>query len=82
MYKFQKIFKKFKISSAPKNNFTLEKLINHKFKDKAFNNNKKSGIYKTKCKDCEGYYVGQTSRNLDTRYKEHTRHVKNKELSK
>ena len=34
MHKFQRIFNKFKISLAPKDNFTLEKLINYKFKDK------------------------------------------------
>ena len=32
MHKFQRIFKKFKISLAPKNNFTLEKLINYRQK--------------------------------------------------
>ena len=74
-----KIFKKFKITLAPKNNFTLGKLFN-KPKDKTENN--KSGIYKIKCKDCEGCYIGQTSRNLETRYKEHMRRVKNKDLNK
>ena len=49
------------LSLVPKNNFTLEKLINHNSKDKAFNSNK-SGICKIKCKDCEGCYIGQTSR--------------------
>ena len=40
---------------APKNNFTLGKLINYKSNDKEVNSNK-SGIYKIKCKDCEGCY--------------------------
>ena len=66
---------------APKNNFTLEKLINYKSKDKAANSNKPD-IYKIKCKDCEGCYIEQTSWNLETRYKEHMRYVKNKELNK
>ena len=48
--------------------------------DKAVNSNKQD-IYKIKSKDCEGCYIGQTSRNLETRYKEHMRHVKNKELN-
>ena len=52
--------KKFKTSLAPKNNSTLEKLINYKFKDKAVNCNKLY-IYKIKFKDCEGCYIGQTS---------------------
>ena len=81
MHKFQKIFKVFKINLGPKNNFTLVKLINYKSNDKEVNSNK-SGIYKIKYKDCEGSYIGQTSQNLDTRYKEHMRHVKNKDLNK
>ena len=65
MHKFQKIFKKFKITLAPKNNSTLGKLLN-KPKDKTDNN--KPGIYKIKCKDSEGCYIGQTTRNLETRF--------------
>ena len=57
----------------------MGKLFN-KPKDKTENN--KPGIYKIKCKDCEGCYIGQTSRNLETRYKEHMRHVKNLDLEK
>lgn len=30
-----------------------------------------SGVYKIKCNDCESYYVGQTGRPFETRYKEH-----------
>ena len=66
---------------VPRNNFTLEKLTNYKSNDKIVNGNK-SGIYKIKCKDCEVSYIGQTSRNLETRYKKHMRHVENKELNK
>ena len=47
--------------------------------DKAVNSNKQ-GIYKIKCKDCEECYIAQTGRNLDTRYKEHIGHVKNKRI--
>ena len=39
-------------------------------------------VYKIKCKDCEGCYIGQTSRNLETRYKEHMRHVKHLDVEK
>lgn len=31
----------------------------------------KSGIYKIECSDCELVYVGQTRRNITTRFKEH-----------
>jgi hypothetical protein len=37
----------------------------------------KSGIYKITCKTCSKAYVGQTSRNLRGRHKEHTRYIKN-----
>jgi len=37
----------------------------------------KSGIYKTMCKTSHIAYVGQTSRNLKTRFREHTRYIKN-----
>ena len=37
------------------------------------NNNKynKCGIYKLKCKNCDKYYVGRTTRNFKIRYNEH-----------
>lgn len=31
----------------------------------------KSGIYKIKCKNCEAHYIGLTTRNITTRFKEH-----------
>jgi len=37
----------------------------------------RSGIYKLTCMTCDKAYVGQTSRNLKQRYKEHTRYIKN-----
>jgi hypothetical protein len=36
----------------------------------------KSGIYSLTCKSCNLSYVGQTSRNLKTRFQEHTRYIK------
>jgi len=37
----------------------------------------KSGIYKLICKTCNRAYIGQTSRNLTFRYREHIRYIKN-----
>ena len=40
----------------------------------------KSGIYSLTCKTCNLSYVGQTSRNLKTRFQEHIRYIKNNNL--
>ena len=37
----------------------------------------KSGIYKITCKTCQKPYIGQTSRNLKSRFREHIRYIKN-----
>ncbi|XP_072051949.1 uncharacterized protein [Amphiura filiformis] len=42
-------------------------------KDKTPNTNKCGVIYRISCPECENTYVGETSRNLGTRFKEHTR---------
>lgn len=36
----------------------------------------KPGIYEVSCPDCEDKYVGQTSRTITARFKEHMRNVK------
>jgi len=36
----------------------------------------KSGVYCLTCKTCNLSYVGQTSRNLKTRFQEHIRYIK------
>ena len=37
----------------------------------------KSGIYKVSCKTRNKAYIGQTSRHLSQRFREHTRYIKN-----
>jgi len=37
----------------------------------------KSGIYKLACKTCNNAYIGQTSRCLTQRFREHIRYIKN-----
>lgn len=50
-------------------------------KDK-IDNNLCSGIYSITCSDCQKIYVGQTKRNIITRYKEHSSHIKYNRPSK
>jgi hypothetical protein len=38
-----------------------------------------SGIYQLKCNTCHKAYIGQISRNITQRYKEHIRYIKNNE---
>jgi hypothetical protein len=42
----------------------------------------KSGIYNINCGNCEGRYVGQTKRRVDTRFKEHVRALRLKQIGK
>ena len=37
----------------------------------------KSGIYKLTCNTCKMSYIGQTSRNLNQKYREHIRYITN-----
>ena len=39
-----------------------------------------SGIYKLKCNTCNKIYVGQSGRDIDTRYKEHIRYIRTNNL--
>ena len=43
---------------------------------------KKSGIYSINCSDCNKVYIGQTKRNILTRFKEHMYHIKCKNIFK
>jgi len=37
----------------------------------------KNGIYRIECGECDGVYIGQTGRNIDERFREHSHAVKN-----
>ena len=37
----------------------------------------KSGVYQLTCNTCKSSYIGQTKRNLKSRFQEHTRYIKN-----
>ena len=74
-HKFQKVLKIFNITLAVSNKFNIKNLIQANTKDKD-PPNKKSEIYKVNCKDCHKCYIGQTTRNIETRMKEQCRNIK------
>ena len=45
-------------------------------KDKTDNDNQANVVYKINCKDCNTSYVGQTSRRLQVRAKEHAKNIR------
>lgn len=66
--KVSKILFRNEIRVAYKTNNSLRQICNGKDK---LENNKKAGIYKLICDECNAVYIGQTGRNFQTRYKEH-----------
>ncbi|KAJ9600855.1 hypothetical protein L9F63_000967 [Diploptera punctata] len=80
-HKFQKMFKDFYIRLAPKNDYSISRLIRPNKNEKIKEENK-SGIYQIKCEECEKFYIRKTKRNLKTRVKEHLRNVKKGEVEK
>ena len=70
------LFKQTDIKIAFKSTNTLQQLIKPKAQDTTQEHDK-SGIYKLTCKTCNKVYIGQTSRNLTIRYREHIRYIKN-----
>jgi len=69
-----KIFAKHDIRIASYSNNRIKTLL-PSTKDKT-PTLEKSGIYKVSCSDCEYVYIGQTIRDIHTRYKEHDRHYR------
>jgi len=47
-------------------------------KDRLSNYSKKNVVYKISCNDCDGTYVGQTKRKLNTRILEHRNQINRK----
>jgi hypothetical protein len=46
-----------------------------RIKKKPPNIHTNSGVYSVKCSSCNRFYIGQTGRDLSTRYKEHLRYI-------
>ena len=40
------------------------------------NNTNPSGIYRLQCNTCKDVYIGQSGRDINTRYKEHIRYIR------
>ncbi|KAG8261937.1 hypothetical protein J6590_108507 [Homalodisca vitripennis] len=72
---------KFSISYQTRNN--TFKLIENKIsqKDDKQDLYKQCGVYKINCSDCESYYIGQTGRNFNKRFKEHIQALKTNNMS-
>jgi hypothetical protein len=63
----------FIIKIAFRTSNTIDKLLGNGYKTNKY---EKSGIYKLTCQSCQKTYIGQTGRNLKTRYKEHIRNIR------
>jgi hypothetical protein len=69
-----KIFKSVDTKISFSSNNKLKHLLGNT-KDKIDASNK-SGIYKINCSSCDSAYIGQTRRNIKTRFKEHMAHYR------
>jgi hypothetical protein len=67
--RIQSVFKQYKIRIAPYSNSKLKSILgNTKDKTEPL---EKSGIYEINCENCDHIYIGQTIRNIETRFKDH-----------
>ena len=72
--KVAKVLRGFNIKVAHKPIRTISNILK-KPKDKIEKEDSRGIVYKIKCKDCDCVYVGQTSRALKTRVKEHAKAI-------
>jgi len=63
----EKTLRKFGYKTAYKNSNKIEQ----KIKNGKNNKDNETGIYKITCDDCPKFYIGQTGRSFQTRFKEH-----------
>jgi hypothetical protein len=71
-YKIANLMKRYDIEMVPKAKGTgnLSRVLGSA-KD-AVDDKMKSGIYKIQCETCPALYIGQTKRNIQEQFKEHT----------
>jgi hypothetical protein len=73
--KITNMFKQTNVNIAFRNVNTIRQCVKpNTAKTHNYNN---SGVYKLTCRSCNKSYIGQTSRNLAQRYREHTRYIRN-----
>jgi len=74
--KLTNLFRQTNIHIAFKSTNTIQQYTKPKKPDENCEYNM-SGIYRLACKTCERSYIGQTSRNLTQRHREHIHYIKN-----
>jgi len=74
--KITNLFKNTDIRIALKSSNNLQRLTNAEKKSKT-QEYKCRGIYALTCKTCNHRFIGQTSRDLNKRFQEHVRYIKN-----
>jgi len=74
--KITNLFKQTDIKRAFRSTNTIQQQTRPKNRETTPDHNK-SGIYKLLCKTCNKVYIGQTSRNLSIRFREHIRYINN-----
>jgi hypothetical protein len=72
------VSKTFKINTDKNTTFTTHNNLKRSLKSPKDNieHQDRSGIYQINCNNCDKIYIGQTRRNLKTRFKEHNSHIK------
>jgi GIY-YIG catalytic domain len=69
-YKIANVMKRYDIEMVPKASGKLSQVLGSA--KGAVDDKTKSGIYKIQCKTCPALYIGQTKRNIQERFNEHT----------
>ena len=72
--KVTNVLRSFSVKVAHKPIHTISNILK-KPKDKIWKEAARGIVYKIRCKDCDSVYVGQTSRALKTRVKEHAKAI-------
>jgi hypothetical protein len=78
-YRIERVLRKHNINVCYSNRGKLKDMLGNG--KRARDMSELSGVYEISCLDCEMKYIGQTRRRLDTRDKEHSTAIKNKQIT-